>query len=1440
MRISIPHWGAVCALVGVLSMAYTANAATIAVPAGGSLQAALNAAMPGDVITLEPGATYTGNFVLPNKGALTDFITIRSAAPDSQLPGPGVRMTPAYASLLPKIRSSNSMSTLSTAATANHYRLMFLEFQANSKGYGEIIALGNSDSRQTQLSQVPYALVLDRVYVHGDPLLGQKRGISMQSGDTTVINSYLSDFKGIGQDTQAIASYNGPGPYLIENNYLEAATENVLIGGADPMIPNLVATNVTVRHNLFRKQLAWRDAIVATPAGVAARAVPGGSLAAGTYFYKVVARRTAGQTNKASSTASVEVSTSIAAGTIGGVTISWTPVANAEDYLVYGRASGGENVYWTTTSPYFTDSGAAGTAGTPGSGTKWAVKNIFELKNAQDVLVEGNVFENLWVADQPGYPIVFTPRNQSGTAPWSVVQRVTFQYNIVRHTAGGVNILGTDNLQPSLRTNHLTIRHNVFDDMTASAWGSGSKPFQMGDGPDSVTIDHNTVVTTNSTIVSLYGGTTTSPTPITKSAYTNNLSLHNSYGIFGTGLSAGLASINAYLADGVVTRNVLAGGSASRYPAGNFFPTTATWPSLFVGYAAGDYHLAASSGLVHAGTDGEDLGADIDTVNAQTASALSGDNTLPPGTHRVTITTTTLPDAMLQQAYAQSLTCAGSLAPCAWRLRDGSLPAGLAFDPVAGLVFGTPTAVATGTLTVDAYDPSWPSNTTTATLTVTVDPPPFVMTMPVAPAGQVGVAYQLMPSVSGVVGTAAWSLASGSLPAGVQLDPVSGAINGTPSAWGSSTAVVQATDSWGANRSDSRPVAITIAPTNLAIDTTGLTAALYQQPYSAMLTAHGGTGTTTWSRTGGALPAGISFDATGVLSGTPAEVGTFTATVVASDANWAGNTATRNVTLTVNPPAFSCNVPTPPAGRVGDFYQTALSATGNVGTVSWTIGSGTLPPGLLLDAVSGTITGTPTTWGTFTLTVQATDSWGGRVDAKSMMIVVSPKPIAITTTTLGASTYQAAYYSRIAVTGGTGAVNFAVVSGALPSGLGLSPAGVVSGTPASVGTFSVTVQAVDANWTSNTDTKTLTLVVNAPPFSASIAAASSGRVGLSYLLTGSASGNVGAVVWSIASGTLPAGLTLGATGTIAGVPATFGSFTVSVKAQDSSDPARCVVMPTTISIAPLPLAISTTSLAPGSVRKSYQATLSSTGGTGMTTWNVTSGTLPGGVTLGANGVLSGTPTAVGTFTFTVQASDAGWAGNTATQPLSVTVGSREIVLYASDATAIAGTWSLVADTTAAGGSRLFNPDKGAAKLNTPFAAPANYFEMTFQAEAGVAYHLWVRGKAALDYWGNDSLMIQFSGSTDAVGTAKARIGTTSAFDVNLEDCSGCGISGWGWQDNGYTVMGSDIYFAQSGAQTLRVQVKEDGFGIDQIVLSADKYLKVAPGPFKNDATIVPR
>jgi len=182
------------------------------------------------------------------------------------------------------------------------------------------------------------------------------------------------------------------------------------------------------------------------------------------------------------------------------------------------------------------------------------------------------------------------------------------------------------------------------------------------------------------------------------------------------------------------------------------------------------------------------------------------------------------------------------------------------------------------------------------------------------------------------------------------------------------------------------------------------------------------------------------------------------------------------------------------------------------------------------------------------------------------------------------------------------------------------------------------------------------------------------------------------------------------------------------------------------------------------------------------------------------------------------------------------------VLYAAEATVISGAWSVVTDSTAAGGARMQNPNAGAAKITPALASPANYFELTFTAEAGKPYRLWLRGIATANNYANDSVHVQFSGSVSASGAATYRIGTTTSAEVNLEDCNGCGVSGWGWQDNGYgvNVMGPAIYFAVTGPQTVRVQVRDDGFGIDQIVLSPSTYLSASPGTLKNDTTILPK
>jgi hypothetical protein len=178
----------------------------------------------------------------------------------------------------------------------------------------------------------------------------------------------------------------------------------------------------------------------------------------------------------------------------------------------------------------------------------------------------------------------------------------------------------------------------------------------------------------------------------------------------------------------------------------------------------------------------------------------------------------------------------------------------------------------------------------------------------------------------------------------------------------------------------------------------------------------------------------------------------------------------------------------------------------------------------------------------------------------------------------------------------------------------------------------------------------------------------------------------------------------------------------------------------------------------------------------------------------------------------------------------------DIVLRASEATLRAGAWTVVADPTAAGGSALRNPDAGAAKLAAPLANPTSYFELTFDAAAATPYHLWIRGKADKNSWANDSVYVQFA--DDLGPTATFGRGTTSAATVSIEDCTNCGVAGWGWQDQAYGALAPNLVFDRAGQHTIRVQVREDGLTIDQIVLSPSTYLSTAPGALKNDNTIV--
>ena len=229
---------------------------TITVSAGDDLQDAINRAKCGDVVRLSAGATFLGNFVLPNKGECNEWIVIRSDATDSKLPRVGVRITPSYTEVMPKVFSRNPGPAIRAANGANHYRLVGVEIGVadNVKLNYAIFVMGQSAST---LAELPHDITIDRCYIHGTPKGNVKSGIVFNGASLAVIDSYISDIHVVGQDAQAIVGWNGPGPFKIVDNELEAAGENVMFGGARPALVNNIPSDIEIRGNHFFKPLSW-------------------------------------------------------------------------------------------------------------------------------------------------------------------------------------------------------------------------------------------------------------------------------------------------------------------------------------------------------------------------------------------------------------------------------------------------------------------------------------------------------------------------------------------------------------------------------------------------------------------------------------------------------------------------------------------------------------------------------------------------------------------------------------------------------------------------------------------------------------------------------------------------------------------------------------------------------------------------------------------------------------------------------------------------------------------------------------------------------------------------------------------------------------------------------------------------------------------------------
>jgi Big-like domain-containing protein len=489
---------------------------TIDVADGADFQAALDSSRPGDVIVLQSNATFTGNFLLRNKPG-SGWITIRTSAPDASLPPFGTRVTPSFANVLPKIVTATAnQPVLHTEAGAHHYRFIGVEFGvAPGVEIWNLIELGTG--LETSTAQLPHHIVLDRCYVHGTDTARAIRGVAMNSAWTAVIDSHLSNFHGVGYDSQAIGGWSGSGPFKIVNNYLEAAGENVMFGGADPSIAGLVPSDIEFRRNRLFKPPAWKI---------------------------------------------------------------------------------GDPSY---------------------AGVPWTVKNSFELKNAQRVLVDGNTFEGNWAHGQAGFAIVITPRNQGGAAPWSVVQDLTFTNNLLMRSDQGINVSGRDDNFPSDQTKRLVFRNNLL-------YLVGGRMLQMLNGTANVTFEHNTADHTGETTVNADGA------PHSGFVFRDNIVSYGTYGIFGSGSSSGNATLTKYFPNAVVRGNVFAGPNAppaaSRYPPDNFFVSSLD-AAGFVDRANRNYRLSDASQYNDAASDGRDIGADIDVLEAARSGTPLPDSTPP-------------------------------------------------------------------------------------------------------------------------------------------------------------------------------------------------------------------------------------------------------------------------------------------------------------------------------------------------------------------------------------------------------------------------------------------------------------------------------------------------------------------------------------------------------------------------------------------------------------------------------------------------------------------------------------------------------------------------------------------------------------------------------------------------------------------------------------------
>lgn len=646
-------------------------------------------------------------------------------------------------------------------------------------------------------------------------------------------------------------------------------------------------------------------------------------------------------------------------------------------------------------------------------------------------------------------------------------------------------------------------------------------------------------------------------------------------------------------------------------------------------------------------------------------------------------------DATVGEFYLGRIWAIGSR-PAWWSIIDGNLPPGLHLDCCMGIIAGTPTTGGTFEFTVQVEN-HVRSNSIPLSITVTGVPPSIPAQS--LPAGEVMVPYNRTLTATGTQ-PITWSVMPNSLPRGLSLNETTGQISGTPVVAGTFEFAVQARNA--AGNSAVRWITITINPLRWCCcddtcDLCGMTGGCspmrcWNPPYiPAQDFPFGLVGELyfervevsasrplLWRLVGGDLPSGVYFDApTGTIIGIPEEAGMFHFTVMAEN-SFGRYFAQMSITIADTPIITTESLQNATFGLI---HTQTLAAIG-IRPIVWSVADGSsLPNGLTLNP-NGTITGTPTETGTFDFTIQATNTAGST--PKAFRLIVEnldlwdcccnkcwscrsqqpegcyewcEEPPVIWGSWVPSGIRGVPYNGQLLVSQGSRPLGWSIAWGNLPPGLSLDPVtGVLSGTPRTVGTFAFGIQAGNAF---GVDTIALSITIAAPVspgITTPAGALIDGTIGISYGRRLEATGTI-PITWTH-TGDLPPGLTLGrTTGNISGRPTTAGTFNFTVQAENVAGRTTRSFSITIVNpvIAPsIPIQVAPRRR----INQNYTHQLDATG-TAPITWSLAPGALlPPGLSLNANGLISGIPTRSGTFNFTVQASN---AGGSATETVEIII-----------------------------------------------------------------------------------------------------------------------------------------------------------------------------------------